>query len=300
MPNRLQYEKSPYLLQHAENPVDWRPWGADAFEEARREDKPVLLSIGYSTCHWCHVMAHESFEDEAVAEAVNGAFLPIKVDREERPDVDAVYMAACIAQTGSGGWPLTVLLTPEQKPFWAGTYLPRRQLLSLLDQAARLWREDRGTLLAAGDALTEFLRREEAARPGVPKRELVESGAALFRRMFDRQWGGFGQAPKFPAAHNLLFLLCYAGRTGDVGAREMAESTLEHMYRGRALRPGGRRPGTRLGRDQRRRHPGPAGLAGPSRWDRPNGRLAGAGWPERSARWNRLPAGMAPGVRPHV
>lgn len=232
MPNRLQYEKSPYLLQHAENPVDWRPWGADAFEEARREDKPVLLSIGYSTCHWCHVMAHESFEDEAVAEAVNGAFLPIKVDREERPDVDAVYMAACIAQTGSGGWPLTVLLTPEQKPFWAGTYLPRRQLLSLLDQAARLWREDRGTLLAAGDALTEFLRREEAARPGVPKRELVESGAALFRRMFDRQWGGFGQAPKFPAAHNLLFLLCYAGRTGDVGAREMAESTLEHMYRG--------------------------------------------------------------------
>lgn len=232
MPNRLQYEKSPYLLQHAENPVDWRPWGADAFEEARREDKPVLLSIGYSTCHWCHVMAHESFEDEAVAEAVNRAFLPIKVDREERPDVDAVYMAACIAQTGSGGWPLTALLTPEQKPFWAGTYLPRRQLLSLLDQAARLWREDRGTLLAAGDALTEFLRREEAARPGVPKRELVESGAALFRRMFDRQWGGFGQAPKFPAAHNLLFLLCYAGRTGDVGAREMAESTLEHMYRG--------------------------------------------------------------------
>ena len=200
MPNRLQYEKSPYLLQHAENPVDWRPWGADAFEEARREDKPVLLSIGYSTCHWCHVMAHESFEDEAVAEAVNGAFLPIKVDREERPDVDAVYMAACIAQTGSGGWPLTVLLTPEQKPFWAGTYLPRRQLLSLLDQAARLWREDRGTLIAAGDALTEFLRREEAARPDVPKRELVESGAALFRRMFDRQWGGFGQAPKFPAA----------------------------------------------------------------------------------------------------
>ena len=232
MPNRLQYEKSPYLLQHAENPVDWRPWGADAFEEACRADKPVLLSIGYSTCHWCHVMAHESFEDEAVARAVNRDFLPIKVDREERPDVDAVYMAACIAQTGSGGWPLTVLLTPEQKPFWAGTYLPRRELLSLLDQAARLWREDRGTLLAAGDALTEFLRREEAARPGVPKRELAEAGAALFGRMFDRQWGGFGQAPKFPAAHNLLFLLRYAGRTGDEGAREMAESTLEHMYRG--------------------------------------------------------------------
>ena len=125
MPNRLQFEQSPYLLQHRENPVDWRPWGSEAFQTAREEDKPVFLSIGYSTCHWCHVMAHESFEDETVAEAINRDFIPIKVDREERPDVDAVYMAACVAMTGSGGWPLTVLLTPEQKPFWAGTYLPR-------------------------------------------------------------------------------------------------------------------------------------------------------------------------------
>ena len=132
MPNRLQFEQSPYLLQHRENPVDWRPWGSEAFQTAREEDKPIFLSIGYSACHWCHVMAHESFEDETVAEAINRDFIPIKVDREERPDVDAVYMAACVAMTGSGGWPLTVLLTPEQKPFWAGTYLPRQALLSLL------------------------------------------------------------------------------------------------------------------------------------------------------------------------
>ena len=131
MSNRLSMEHSPYLLQHADNPVDWHPWGPEVFEEAKRTDKPVFLSIGYSTCHWCHVMAHESFEDETVAQAVNAAILPVKVDREERPDVDAVYMAACLAMNGSGGWPLTVLLTPEQKPFWAGTYLPKAQLLHL-------------------------------------------------------------------------------------------------------------------------------------------------------------------------
>lgn len=133
MANALQFEQSPYLLQHAENPVDWQPWGAAAFEEAKRRDLPVFLSIGYSTCHWCHVMAHESFESEEVAAVLNLFFIPIKVDREERPDVDAVYMVSCIAVNGSGGWPLTVLLTPEQKPFWAGTYLPKRQLLALLE-----------------------------------------------------------------------------------------------------------------------------------------------------------------------
>ena len=168
MPNRLQFEQSPYLLQHRENPVDWRPWGSEAFQTAREEDKPVFLSIGYSTCHWCHVMAHESFEDETVAEAINRDFIPIKVDREERPDVDAVYMAACVAMTGSGGWPLTVLLTPEQKPFWAGTYLPRQALLSLLQQAARLWREDRGSLLTAGEALPSEAQ-EEMRRRHVPR-----------------------------------------------------------------------------------------------------------------------------------
>lgn len=231
MANQLQFEKSPYLLQHAENPVAWRPWSAAALEEARREDKPIFLSIGYSTCHWCHVMAHESFGSEEVAAALNRWFVPIKVDREERPDVDAAYMEACVAMNGSGGWPLTVLLTPEQKPFWAGTYLPRRQLLALLEQAERRWRDSREELTAAGDALTEHLRREEAAA-ATPGRALVEEGAALFAQAYDRAWGGFGQAPKFPAAHNLLFLLRYARLTGDRHAGEVAEQTLEHMYRG--------------------------------------------------------------------
>jgi len=232
MANLLQHEKSPYLLQHADNPVAWRPWGTEAFEAARTENKPVFLSIGYSTCHWCHVMAHESFQSEEVAEVLNQSFISIKVDREERPDVDAVYMAACMAMNGSGGWPLTVLLTPEQKPFWAGTYLPRRQLLSLLRQADRRWREEREELLAAGDTLTDYLRQEEDARPGTPTRELVERGVSQFAKSFDAQWGGFGQAPKFPIAHNLLFLLRYARVTGDSRAQEMAERTLERMYRG--------------------------------------------------------------------
>lgn len=173
MPNQLQFEKSPYLLQHKENPVNWLPWGSAAFEIAQAEDKPVFLSIGYSTCHWCHVMAHESFEDEDVAAAINQGFIPIKVDREERPDIDAVYMAACVAMTGSGGWPLTVLMTPEQKPFWTGTYLSKKDLLSLLKEGQQLWREKRETLLFAGDELTAYLQKEEAVRPGTPKRELV-------------------------------------------------------------------------------------------------------------------------------
>ena len=212
--------------------MDWRPWGTAALEEAKQEDKPIFLRIGYSTCHWCHVMAHESFEAEEVAAVLNRAFIPIKVDREERPDVDAVYMAACIAMNGSGGWPLTVLLTPDQKPFWAGTYLPKPQLMSLLEQAERRWRENRGQLISVGDMLTEHLRQEEAVRPDAPSRALVEKGVALFVQSFDRQWGGFGQAPKFPTAHNLLFLLRYTRLTQDRQAQEMAELTLEHMYRG--------------------------------------------------------------------
>lgn len=232
MSNQLQHEKSPYLRQHAENPVAWRPWSKSAFEEAKRENKPVFLSIGYSTCHWCHVMAHESFEDVQVAEALNQNFISIKVDREERPDVDAVYMAACMTMNGSGGWPLSLLLTPEQKPFWAGTYLPKQQLLALLEQASRRWHEDREKLMAAGEALTEYLRQEKEVRPGAPQRRLVEDGISLFEQSFDRQWGGFGQSPKFPMAHNLLFLLRYAGLTGNPRAMEMAMQTLEHMYRG--------------------------------------------------------------------
>ncbi|SBW10412.1 conserved hypothetical protein [uncultured Eubacteriales bacterium] len=230
--NRLSREKSPYLLQHAENPVDWHPWGPEAFEIARAEDKPVFLSVGYSTCHWCHVMAHESFEDRAVAEVINAHFIPVKVDREERPDVDAVYMAACVAMNGSGGWPLTVLLTPEQKPFWAGTYLPKNQLLSLLAQAAQQWHGNRANLLSAGDAMTNYLRQEERSKPGAPRRALAELAVVHLGQSFDRAWGGFGPAPKFPIPHNLLFLLRYAPLAGDASAGEMAERTLEGMYRG--------------------------------------------------------------------
>ena len=232
MSNRLSTERSPYLLQHAENPVDWRPWGPEVFEEAKRTDKPVLLSIGYSTCHWCHVMAHESFEDETVAQAVNAAFLPVKVDREERPDVDAVYMAACLAMNGSGGWPLTVLLTPDQKPFWAGTYLPKDQLLHLLRKAARLWREDRAGVLVTGDTLTAHLQQEGQARPGTPSRELVRQAVSQFAQSYDERWGGFGAAPKFPTPHNLIFLLRYAQLAKEEHAREMALHTLNNMYRG--------------------------------------------------------------------
>lgn len=232
MTNQLQFEKSPYLLQHRHNPVHWLPWSQNAFATAQREDKPVFLSIGYSTCHWCHVMAHESFEDEAAAEVINRSFIPIKVDREERPDVDAVYMEACLAMTGSGGWPLTILMTPDQKPFWAGTYLPRESLLSLLIQAEQLWEKDRERLLAAGEELTTYLQREEAARPGTPNRILVNRAAAQYARTFDPDWGGFGAVPKFPMPHNLLFLMGYAQRSGVGSAQAMAEKTLAAMYRG--------------------------------------------------------------------
>ena len=232
MSNQLQFEKSPYLLQHQDNPVHWLPWGSSAFETAQAEDKPVFLSIGYSTCHWCHVMAHESFEDVDVAKTINRAFIPIKVDREERPDIDAVYMAACIAMTGSGGWPLTVLMTPDQKPFWVGTYLPKKALLSLLKQAERLWREERESLLSTGDELTSHLRKEEEARPGIPKRELVNRAVSQYAQSFDPDWGGFGPSPKFPTPHNVMFLMRYAQRTGDSTAMQMTEKTLEAMYRG--------------------------------------------------------------------
>ena len=163
-PNRLIREKSPYLLQHAHNPVDWYPWGEEAFEKAKREDKPIFLSIGYSTCHWCHVMERESFEDEEVARVLNRDFVAVKVDREERPDVDHVYMTVCQAMTGQGGWPLTVIMTPEKKPFFAGTYFPKRSrygrmgLLEILERVADAWKRRRGDLLRAGDRVAEAIR----------------------------------------------------------------------------------------------------------------------------------------------
>ena len=177
--NHLQAEQSPYLLQHAGNPVDWYPWGEDAFRKAAAEDKPVFLSIGYSTCHWCHVMAHESFEDAEAAELLNREFVSVKVDREERPDIDAVYMAACQALTGSGGWPLTIFMTPEQQPFFAGTYFPKHRrygqpgLVDLLTRIAALWKNDRAQLLRAGERLTDAIREEQPARQREPDKALL-------------------------------------------------------------------------------------------------------------------------------
>ena len=238
MPNHLIQQHSPYLLQHAENPVDWYPWGPEAFEKARREDKPVFLSIGYATCHWCHVMARESFEHPAVAEVLNRDFVAVKVDREERPDVDAVYMEVCTALNGSGGWPLTILMTPEQKPFFAGTYLPRENrgqymgLLPLLKAVAAKWKRNRAELLAAGEQVTAMLRQESAAPAAEADAALLGKAAAQLAASYDKEYGGFGTAPKFPAGHHLLFLLRYAKLAGDKAARRMVEHTLQQMYRG--------------------------------------------------------------------
>lgn len=232
--NQLQYEKSPYLLQHRENPVDWYPWGKEAFEKAKREDKPVFLSIGYSTCHWCHVMAHESFEDEEAAAFLNQEFICVKVDREERPDVDAVYMGVCQMMTGSGGWPLTILLTAEQKPFLAGTYFPKWSrygmpgLMELLAQVVKLWKTDRGRLLETGDKIADFLQRDAAAAALMPTTALQEKGAEELLQRFDAEWGGFGVAPKFPTPHNLLFLLRY----GTEDAVAAVRKTLDGMAQG--------------------------------------------------------------------
>ena len=238
MANRLKQEKSPYLLQHGDNPVDWYSWCEDAFQRAAEEDKPVFLSIGYSTCHWCHVMAHESFEDREVAALLNREFISIKVDREERPDVDAVYMSVCQAVTGSGGWPLTIFMTPEQKPFFAGTYFPKHGgygrfgLMELLERVADLWKNNREELLKAGNQITAAINRNPVGNKQEPDRRLAERAYAQLAGRFDHQWGGFGEVPKFPTPHNLLFLMRYAEITQEPKALKMVEITLEDMARG--------------------------------------------------------------------
>ena len=238
MSNQLKHEKSPYLLQHAENPVCWYPWCSRAFETARREEKPVFLSIGYSTCHWCHVMARESFEDEEVARILNRAFVSIKVDREERPDIDAVYMSVCQAMTGSGGWPLTILMTPDQKPFYAGTYLPKHSrygrigLIELLLQAEQLWTKRRDELCHTGEKVFAWLQTPVKRSVTEPSKELIRRGVSELSGSFDPLWGGFGPAPRFPTPHNLLFLMYYAALEQDKNALQMALKTLESMAKG--------------------------------------------------------------------
>ena len=237
LPNRLQHETSPYLIQHAENPVDWYPWGEEAFRKARTEDKPVFLSIGYSTCHWCHVMAHESFEDAEIAHILNRHFVSIKVDKEERPDVDSIYMAVCQAFTGSGGWPTSVFMTAEQKPFFAGTYFPKRSrgpmigFKELLEAIHEKWADDRSALLRQADELLTQLDQEDAAACA-PSQQLIDAAVAMYKRSYDSQNGGFGRAPKFPSPHHLLFLMACYERQGDGECLAMAEHTLRQMYRG--------------------------------------------------------------------
>ncbi len=238
--NRLANEKSPYLLQHAENPVNWYPWGEEAFQRARKEDKPIFLSIGYATCHWCHVMAHESFEDEEVARLLNKYFISIKVDREERPDVDNIYMSVCQAVTGSGGWPLSILMTPEAKPFFAGTYFPKvgrlgmTGLMDILTQIATFWEKDREQLLRASQEITNHIK----IKPGSEKSGamlgagVLKRGYDQLRDSFDPQNGGFSSSPKFPTPHQLTFLLRWHKQNGDSKALEMVEKTLEAMRRG--------------------------------------------------------------------
>jgi uncharacterized protein len=234
--NRLANEQSPYLLQHANNPVDWYPWGDEAFETAKRLDKPIFLSIGYSTCHWCHVMEHESFEDVEVAKLMNEAFVCIKVDREERPDIDGVYMSVCQMLTGGGGWPLTIIMTPDKKPFFAGTYFPktsrygRAGMMELVPRISKLWSDKREALLADAEKITGALARMSQST------EVVELGEATLQlaysqlaSRYDTRHGGFSSAPKFPTPHNMLFLLRQWKRSGDVKALEMVEKTLTEM-----------------------------------------------------------------------
>ena len=237
--NRLIDEKSPYLLQHAHNPVDWYPWGDEAFERARAEDRPVFLSIGYSTCHWCHVMERESFEDEEVARVLNEGFVAIKVDREERPDLDSVYMAAAQSLTGGGGWPLNVFLTPDKKPFYAGTYFPKRTrqgtpgLLETLRTFRQKWLAERQIFDQAGSNLDGRLQSYfQRSQPGDPGPELLARGYKQLAKSFDTKYGGFGDAPKFPSPHQLLFLLRHWKRTGSSNALQVAETTLQAMYCG--------------------------------------------------------------------
>ncbi|MCW2901636.1 MAG: hypothetical protein JWO67_3901 [Streptosporangiaceae bacterium] len=232
--NRLKDATSPYLLQHADNPVEWWPWSDEAFAEAKRRDVPIMLSVGYAACHWCHVMAHESFEDPGTAEILNRLFVNVKVDREERPDVDAIYMEATQAMTGQGGWPMTVFMTPDGHPFYCGTYFPTAQFHSLLHGVTQAWNERRDDVMEQGQQIERALTSRGPSLSGgeAPTSEQLDHAAGVLRQSYDAQRGGFGGAPKFPPSMALEFLLRHAARTGDGGSLEMAGHTLEAMARG--------------------------------------------------------------------
>jgi uncharacterized protein YyaL (SSP411 family) len=235
-PNRLIHEKSPYLLQHAYNPVDWYPWGDKAFERAQEEDKPVFLSIGYSTCHWCHVMERESFEDPEMAKMMNERVISVKVDREERPDLDHIYMTVCQLLTGSGGWPLNIMLTPGKRPYFAATYIPKQSrfgrtgMMDLIPRLAQVWAEQRNEVIDSAEKIVTALKSHESnGSEGELDASVLDTAYQQLAQRFDEKHGGFGEAPKFPTPHNLLFLLRHWKRTGDPKALEMVEKTLRDM-----------------------------------------------------------------------
>ena len=237
--NRLGGEKSPYLLQHKDNPVNWYPWGEEAFKAAKKEDKPIFLSIGYSTCHWCHVMEHESFEDSTVAELMNNNFINVKVDREERPDIDNIYMTVCQMMTGSGGWPLTIVMTPDKRPFFAGTYFPKESrfqrigMLDLVPRLGKMWSEERDKILESANEVVSHL--QSSFSPSGTEQlteEIFNSAFSQFLQRFDNENGGFETSTKFPSAHNLSFLLRYYKRSSDPTALMMVEKTLLSMRNG--------------------------------------------------------------------
>lgn len=237
--NRLIHEKSPYLLQHADNPVDWYAWGPEAFEKARKENKPIFLSIGYSTCHWCHVMEHESFEDPEVAKLMNEVFICIKVDREERPDIDNLYMLICRMSSGSGGWPLTIIMTPDKKPFFTGTYFPKESrfgrpgMLELIPRIKEIWNTKHDEIVKSASRLTDGLQKYFEKPVGKELDETILQSAYMeLSGRADAQHGGFGNAPKFPSPQNLLFLLRYMQGTGDDNALSIVEKTLSEMRKG--------------------------------------------------------------------
>ena len=237
--NRLVFSHSPYLLQHARNPVDWRPWSKEAFEAARKEGKPVFLSIGYTTCHWCHVMEHESFEDEEVATIINKHFIPVKVDREERPDIDEVYMTVTQALTGRGGWPMTVVMTPDKNPFFAGTYFPRESvggrpgIKFILEKLREAWETDRENVVATARGISKRLGEVMDTAPGgaVPP-DIFDKAFTEYQKRYDSEHGGFSRSPKFPVPPNLMFLLRYHKRSGNDEALAMVEKTLRGMRYG--------------------------------------------------------------------